>query len=180
MCFLPSTHYSLYDFDLRATHARTLLPAALASVSFGFVLARVRIRFELRYLRSSETSGSGSPIIAVQKHESQMRPERLARTACSLSRKAKASRFSVRSSKKILFVSRAQALEVHFPLPLLTSTEVNFSEPPPPPEEGLDLVTNRATDWAPSSRRPQSPPGQTESLYFCFYWFLTQAPKGLN
>ena len=25
----------IYDFDLRATHARTLLPAALASVSFG-------------------------------------------------------------------------------------------------------------------------------------------------
>jgi hypothetical protein len=36
-----STHYPLYDFDLRATHARTLLPAALASVSFGFVLVRV-------------------------------------------------------------------------------------------------------------------------------------------
>jgi len=32
----------IYDFDLRATHARTLLPAALASVSFGFVLVRVR------------------------------------------------------------------------------------------------------------------------------------------
>jgi hypothetical protein len=30
------------DFDLRATHARKLLPAALASVSFGFVLVRVR------------------------------------------------------------------------------------------------------------------------------------------
>ena len=43
LCFLPSTHYSLYDFDLRATHARTLLPAALASVSFGFVLVRVRV-----------------------------------------------------------------------------------------------------------------------------------------
>jgi len=28
---------------LRATHARTLLPAALASVSFGFVLVRVRV-----------------------------------------------------------------------------------------------------------------------------------------
>ena len=37
-----SSHYPLYDFDLRATHARTLLPAALASVSFGFVLVRVR------------------------------------------------------------------------------------------------------------------------------------------
>jgi len=44
LCFLPSTHYPLYDFDLRATQARTLLPAALASVSFGFVLVRVRIR----------------------------------------------------------------------------------------------------------------------------------------
>ena len=43
LCFLPSTHYALYDFDLRATHARTLLPAALASVSFGFVLVRVRV-----------------------------------------------------------------------------------------------------------------------------------------
>ena len=43
LCFLPSTHYPLYDSDLRATHARTLLPAALASVSFGFVLVRVRV-----------------------------------------------------------------------------------------------------------------------------------------
>ena len=32
-----------YDFDLRASHARTLLPAALASVPFGFVLVRVRV-----------------------------------------------------------------------------------------------------------------------------------------
>ena len=30
--------------DSRATHARTLLPAALASVPFGFVLVRVRVR----------------------------------------------------------------------------------------------------------------------------------------
>jgi hypothetical protein len=30
---------------LRASHARTLLPAALASVPFGFVLVRVRVRF---------------------------------------------------------------------------------------------------------------------------------------
>ena len=44
LSILPSTHYPLYDFDLRATHARTLLPAALASVSFGFVLVRVRVR----------------------------------------------------------------------------------------------------------------------------------------
>ena len=44
MGLIPSTHCPLYDFDLRATHARTLLPAALASVSFGFVLVRVRIQ----------------------------------------------------------------------------------------------------------------------------------------
>ena len=45
LCFLSSTHYPLYGFDLRATHARTLLPEALASVvSFGFVLVRVRVR----------------------------------------------------------------------------------------------------------------------------------------
>jgi len=41
-----SSLYALpfYDFDLRASHARTLLPAALASVPFGFVLVRVRLR----------------------------------------------------------------------------------------------------------------------------------------
>ena len=44
LCNLPSTHYPLYDFDLRATHARTLRPAALAFVSFGFVLVRVRLQ----------------------------------------------------------------------------------------------------------------------------------------
>jgi hypothetical protein len=31
-------------FDSRATHARTLLPAVLASMPFGFVVARVRVR----------------------------------------------------------------------------------------------------------------------------------------
>ena len=31
---------------MRAMHARTLLPAALASVSFGFVLVRVRVRWD--------------------------------------------------------------------------------------------------------------------------------------
>ena len=59
MCFLPSTHYPLYDFDLRATHARALLPAALASVSFGFVLVRVKVpigalRAERHTLTSAE------------------------------------------------------------------------------------------------------------------------------
>ena len=34
---------SLSRFDSRATHARTLLPAALASVPFWFVLVRVRV-----------------------------------------------------------------------------------------------------------------------------------------
>ena len=40
-----SSLYALpfYDFDLRASHARTLLPAALASVPFGFVFVRVRV-----------------------------------------------------------------------------------------------------------------------------------------
>jgi len=58
-CFLPSTHYPLYDFDLRATHARTLLPAALASVSFGFVLVRVRVIICL--LRDLGTSFTQAP-----------------------------------------------------------------------------------------------------------------------
>jgi len=41
---LPSLYaLPIYDFDLRASHARALLPAALASVSFGFVLVRVRV-----------------------------------------------------------------------------------------------------------------------------------------
>ena len=35
------------DFDLRASHARTLLPAALASVPFGFVVVRVRVQVRL-------------------------------------------------------------------------------------------------------------------------------------
>ena len=43
----------LYDFDLRASHARTLLPAALASVSFGFVLVRV-VRAEVYIFFSSK------------------------------------------------------------------------------------------------------------------------------
>ena len=41
----PTHTYALFHvFDSRATHARTLLPAALASVPFGFVLVRVRVR----------------------------------------------------------------------------------------------------------------------------------------
>jgi len=44
-----SSLYALpfYDFDLRASHARTLLPAALAFVPFGFVLVRVRVMHDL-------------------------------------------------------------------------------------------------------------------------------------
>jgi len=42
---LNITALPFYDFDLRASHARTLLPAALASVPFGFVLVRVRVRY---------------------------------------------------------------------------------------------------------------------------------------
>jgi len=49
---------SFYDFDLRATHARTLLPAALASVSFGFVLVRVRVPLLLGYLTNFDLGAS--------------------------------------------------------------------------------------------------------------------------
>jgi len=46
---LPSLYARpFYDFDLRASHARTLLPAALSSVLFGFVLVRVRVRVRKR------------------------------------------------------------------------------------------------------------------------------------
>jgi len=34
--------HTIYDFDLRAPHMHTHLPAALAPVSFGFISARVR------------------------------------------------------------------------------------------------------------------------------------------
>ena len=39
----PKVRISFYVFNSRAIDGRTLLPAALAFVSFGFVLARVRI-----------------------------------------------------------------------------------------------------------------------------------------
>jgi hypothetical protein len=38
-----STDYPLCDFELRATNVRKLLPAELASVSFGLGLVRVRV-----------------------------------------------------------------------------------------------------------------------------------------
>jgi len=47
---LPSLYaLPFYDFELRASHARTLLPAALASVPFGFVLVRVRVRITAQH-----------------------------------------------------------------------------------------------------------------------------------
>ena len=45
----------IYGFDLRATHARTLLLAALASLSFGFVLVRVRVQHVRQTARRSST-----------------------------------------------------------------------------------------------------------------------------
>jgi len=52
---IPPSHYArpTYDFELRASHARTYLPAALASVSFGFVLLRVRTRRALVKVKGS-------------------------------------------------------------------------------------------------------------------------------
>ena len=37
------------DFDLRATHAGKLLPAALTSVSFGFVLVRSSSKYKQKH-----------------------------------------------------------------------------------------------------------------------------------
>jgi hypothetical protein len=51
-------------FDSRATHARILLPAALASVLFGFVLVRVRA---ICMLTQSLKPGSGSQIGQMKK-----------------------------------------------------------------------------------------------------------------
>jgi hypothetical protein len=47
----PPTPQLSSRFDSRATHARTLLPVALASVPFGFVLVRVRVRLRARASR---------------------------------------------------------------------------------------------------------------------------------
>ena len=53
-----TTHtYALFHvFDSRATHARTLLPAALASVPFGFVLVRVRVQNQLSTPTSTQVA----------------------------------------------------------------------------------------------------------------------------
>jgi hypothetical protein len=40
----PPTPQLSPRFDLRATHARKFLPAALASMPFGLLLVRVRVR----------------------------------------------------------------------------------------------------------------------------------------
>jgi len=52
---ISSSSSSLYDPDLRATHARTLLPAALASVSSG-VLVRVRVRIAVSFYNTFHKS----------------------------------------------------------------------------------------------------------------------------
>jgi len=52
----------IYNNNLRATHARTLLPAALASVSFGFILVRVvrvRVRVYQYTIRISRSDKYG-------------------------------------------------------------------------------------------------------------------------
>jgi len=42
---LPALHAPpIYDNDLRASHASTLFPTALASASFGFEVVRVRVQ----------------------------------------------------------------------------------------------------------------------------------------
>ena len=59
-----TTHYPPSDFDLRATHARILLPAALASVSFGFCISSsssssgLRASFEIRKLNAKKKTVS--------------------------------------------------------------------------------------------------------------------------
>ena len=64
LCFLPSKHSPLCVFDLRATHARILLPAALASVSFGFCISSsssssgLRASFEIRKLNAKKKTVS--------------------------------------------------------------------------------------------------------------------------
>ena len=60
----PTQKYALFHvFDSRATHARTLLPAALASVPFGFVLVRVRVR--VRVTRITVASMSAEMLCAL-------------------------------------------------------------------------------------------------------------------
>ena len=66
---MPSTHYPLYDFDLRATHARTLLPAALASVSFSVIwvcISVVRVRVQKAISFESANSNALSQVICGQ------------------------------------------------------------------------------------------------------------------
>ena len=60
----PQHFYFLSRFDSCATHARTLLPAALASVPFGIVSVRVRVQDSrnVRLIRQFSTErGSLSP-----------------------------------------------------------------------------------------------------------------------
>jgi len=62
---LPSLYAPpFYEFDLRASHARTLLPAALASVPFAFVLVRVRVRRAPRGLNSGANRQKSVPLLS--------------------------------------------------------------------------------------------------------------------
>jgi hypothetical protein len=55
----PCRSGPLYVFDSRATYARTLLPAALASVPFGFVFVRVRVPLGLGPMRRGKWREKG-------------------------------------------------------------------------------------------------------------------------
>jgi hypothetical protein len=63
--FTTHTYALFHVFDSRATHARTLLPAALASVPFGFVLVRVRVRVRVRVTRITVASMSAEMLCAL-------------------------------------------------------------------------------------------------------------------
>jgi len=58
---LPSL-YALpsYDFDLCASHARALLPAALDSLPFGFVSVRVRVMVAQVFAHAVDISSAGT------------------------------------------------------------------------------------------------------------------------
>jgi len=62
LCFLLPTYflYLFLRFDLRVLYARALLPAALASVSFGFVNIRVRVIDDRRCSNHNEPGSTQS------------------------------------------------------------------------------------------------------------------------
>ena len=51
-------------FDSRATHARTLMPAALASVPIGFVLVQVRVRVWFSLGKKNESASRFSLLLS--------------------------------------------------------------------------------------------------------------------